>query len=56
MEQPPEVQQSDLPHLAGLELSRIDDLPQAGLRASVRLLLLRLEDAQEPLYSFNANI
>ncbi|WP_405590750.1 hypothetical protein [Streptomyces sp. NBC_01190] len=56
MERSEEVQPSGLPNLAELRLSQIDDLPSAGLRASVRLLLRRLEDEQEPLYSFNSNI
>ncbi|WP_327286860.1 hypothetical protein [Streptomyces sp. NBC_01198] len=56
MEPSADMQRPGLPDLAGLELSDIDDLPQAGLRASVRALLLRMEDGQEPLYSFNANI
>ncbi|MEZ0066355.1 hypothetical protein ABIA32_002365 [Streptacidiphilus sp. MAP12-20] len=56
MEQPEEVQRWILPNLADLQLSQIDDLPSLGLRASVCLLLRRLEDEQEPLYSFNSNI
>ncbi|GAA2520328.1 hypothetical protein GCM10010423_11070 [Streptomyces levis] len=56
MERSEEVLKSQLPELAGLQLAQIDELPSAGLRASVRKLLERLEDEQEPLYSFNANI
>jgi FXSXX-COOH protein len=56
MEQSEEVSLWVLPNLADLSLSQIDDLPSAGLRASVHLLLRRLEDEQEPLYSFNSNI
>lgn len=56
MTQPDQDLETDLPDLASLPLSGLEEVRHPVLAAALSLLIERIDNDQDPLNSFNASI